>query len=332
MWGLLGQDRAVEVLRRGVATDRLSHAYLLTGLPRAGKSTLALALAQALNCREANPPCLFCRSCRLIARGGHPDVRSIEVGQASRNIKFEEITALQRDAALRPLEGRYKVYMILEAERMNQTAANQLLKTLEEPPDHVIVVLTASDSESLLPTLVSRCQEVQLGLVPTPLLKDHLERQVGVEPDRADLIARLADGRPGWALEAARDPTLMDERNARLDDLHQMLDGDRLMRLQVSRSLAERWSSRRQTVRDALRGWIGWWRDLALLQADLDSQVVNVDERDELRQEARRFGAGAASRAMARLEQALDDLELNVSPRLALDVALLGLPVRERAR
>jgi DNA polymerase-3 subunit delta' len=330
-WGVVGQDRAVEVLRRGLSTGRVSHAYLLTGLPRVGKSTLARALAQALNCAETDPPCGQCRPCRLIARGVHPDVATIELRAGKTRISVDEIAALQRDAALRPMEGRHKVYLLLDAELLQANAANRLLKTLEEPPETVVLVLTAPDAEQLLPTLVSRCQQVRLVTVPEATIAAHLREHLGLEPSQVELLARLADGRVGWAIEAASDLTLLDERVNRIADLRALLDGDRLARLRVSRSLAERWSTKTDAVREALRTWVTWWRDLALVQVGLPERVRNVDEQRHLQADAPRFGSGASAAAVARLEQALDDLDRNVNPRLALDVALLALPARNGA-
>ncbi len=325
-WGVVGHQAAIEALGREIKRGAVSHAYLLTGLARIGKSTLALALAQALNCDEPSPPCRQCRSCRLIARGTHPDVRTYELREGKSKISFKEVDDLQREAQLRPFEGRYKVYLILDAELFSATAANQLLKTLEEPPASVVLILTASDAEALLPTIVSRCRHLRLRPVPEAEIRQHLEAERQLEPEQARLIARLAGGRVGWALDAATDPSLLDERAARLADLRQLLDGDRLARLRVSRALAERWSAKSDTVREALRAWISWWHDLSLVQAGLEEQVLNVDERPALHREAGRFDQMAGSRAVRRLEQALDDLDRNVNARLALDVALLGLP------
>jgi len=337
-WNLIGQERAIELLRRGLAAGRLSHAYLFTGPPHVGKTTLALALAQALNCEQPEPPCGQCRPCRLIARGIHSDVRTIELREGKSKISFEEIEALQHDAALRPLEARHKVYLLREVQLLSATAANQLLKTLEEPPTTVVLLLTAPEAEALLPTMVSRCQEVPL----RPVAQETLRRELvsrGLEPARADLLARLSEGRPGWALGAAHNPGILDERASRLQDLRQLLDGDRLARLRLAKLLAQRWSRAAddgargaEAVREALRTWIGWWRDLAFLHAGLEREVVNADEHEHLRLESGRFPSGAPAGAIARLEQALDDLERNVSPRLALEAALLGLPAREPGR
>jgi len=156
VWQVVGHEWAVELLKRSLTNGRVAHAYLLTGPPQIGKTTLALNFAQALNCQNPEGPCGECLSCRKIAHGTHPDVRVIE-GQGG-TIKIDQIRALQRQAALSCTEGRWKVFILRQMERATTEAANCLLKTLEEPPAHVILVLTASEADALPPTIVSRCQ------------------------------------------------------------------------------------------------------------------------------------------------------------------------------
>jgi len=163
MWSVIGHEWAVALLRRSLAENRVGHAYLITGSPQVGKTTLARTFAQALNCTHPDAderPCDACRSCRLVSAGNHPDVPFIEPDGAS--LKIDQIRALQRQVALSPVEGRWKGYILREMERATAEAANALLKTLEEPPSHAVLILTASEAEVLLPTIVSRCQTVPL--------------------------------------------------------------------------------------------------------------------------------------------------------------------------
>ena len=154
-WQTVGHDWAVTLLRRSLAGGRVAHAYLFSGPPQIGKTRLALELAQALNCAQPDPPCGRCPSCLKIARGTHPDVRLVEGEGAGGSLKIDQVRALQREAALAPYEGRYRVFILRQMDRATLEAANCLLKTLEEPPGHVVLGLTAVYPESLPLTIVS---------------------------------------------------------------------------------------------------------------------------------------------------------------------------------
>ena len=161
-WQIIGHDWAVDLLRRSLEAGRMAHAYLMSGPSQVGKTTLALALAKALNCTYADPPCGHCPSCLQIEHGTHPDVQLIVGDGARESIKIEQIRVLQREAVLSPYEGGYRVFVLRRIDRASVEAANSLLKTLEEPPPHVVLVLTALDPEALPATIVSRCQRLDL--------------------------------------------------------------------------------------------------------------------------------------------------------------------------
>ena len=169
---LVGHDRTVKLIRAMLDSDRLPHALLITGPAGVGKHTLALGLAQAANCLADLPdrPCGRCKACAKIERRTHPDVSAIEPEGRLRVIKIESIRELRKQIAFRPYEWRTKVFIVREADRMqvqSDSAANALLKTLEEPPPSSLLILTAPKESDLLTTIVSRC--LRLKLAPLPL-------------------------------------------------------------------------------------------------------------------------------------------------------------------
>ena len=158
-----GHEWAVDLLKKQAQVERIPQSLLFSGPPNVGKATLARFFAQYLNCHSETRPCGRCLACRKISSGNHPDVRLMDDGGT---LKIDEIRELQRDLSLSPYEGRYRVAMLCNFERATTSAANALLKTLEEPAEQVVLILTAIDPGGLLPTIVSRCQVLALRALP----------------------------------------------------------------------------------------------------------------------------------------------------------------------
>ena len=331
MWQVVGHEWAVTLLQNSLARGNISHAYLFTGPHCIGKTTLALNLAQALNCTGEDEPCGECLSCHKIAQGIHPDVRMVDLAyqerlleerEGSKALGIDAIRSIQTDAVLKPFEGRWKVFIIPQAENMTPGAANCLLKTLEEPPPHVVLLLTALHTDLLFPTIVSRCQVFNLRPPSTDLIREALERLWGLEGERAHLIAALSAGRMGWAVEAAQNEALLKERNERLDELLSLSGARRLERL----SFAQRWGSQPKRAKEILTLWLGWWRDLLLAKEGCLDKVENIDRRNALVEEARKHELGEIGEFISSIRKAMQQLESNVNLRLALEVLMLDLP------
>jgi DNA polymerase-3 subunit delta' len=340
---LIGHRDALAWLQRALHTGRLSHAYLITGPRSVGKRTFALEIAQALNCLAPNVddrPDHTCQQCRLIQRMVHPDVRLVRRAPERRLISLkppavsgpqrdysDNVQFIQSDAQLKPVMGRSKVYIIVNAEELAEDAGNRLLKTLEEPPSSVIFLLTAIERGAVLPTIASRCHEIRLRPAARAELAEALIA-TGTDTQRAEQLAALAGGRQGWAVSAARDSGLFEQQQTYAHQLVEAVSGSRLDRLLRARALSERWSSQPEMVRDTLRVWMSWWRDVLLVQLGLTSRVVHLEAVDQvaLKATAEQIDLGAARQATAAIQQTLADLETNVNARLALDLLLLRLP------
>ncbi len=245
------------MLHRSITTGQVGHAYLFLGPEGIGKRTTALAFARALNCQDDDARaqgdfCRRCRSCRMIELGNHPDVRLFtpETTGGKTVIPIDAIRAksgegvthplpLREDAQLKPMEGRYKVYILDPANRpgLQEDAGNALLLTLEEPPPHVVIILISSRPSAMLPTLVSRCQPVRFHLAPYDAVWQTLQENGGLSPEQSAALAGMADGRIGWARAVAASPQVLESRQALFSELDRLLPAGLSAALRLAETL-----------------------------------------------------------------------------------------------
>ena len=330
MWPIIGHDWAVELLQAAVRHQRIGHAYLFTGPAQVGKATLARTFAQALNCQSEyveSRPCGVCRACKLIAAGKHPDVRWLAPELNSRGqpvIKIEQMRELQKELSLGTFEARYKIAVLQDFDSANTNAANAFLKTLEEPPPKVVLLLTATETDALLPTINSRCRTFQLRPLPTAQLIEALQSQWQVRPEQAHQLAHLANGRLGWAVQAAQDSQLLHTRQEQLGWLEQVLAGRRYQRFDVADKLAKQ----PEALDAILQTWLSWWRDVLLLAHGRSTPIIliNHDQQAQLQQRAQTWSAEQISTSLRQTQTALWQLARNANVRLVLENLFLVYP------
>ena len=335
MWSTVGHEKAVRHLSRSLEQGRLSHAYLLTGPAHVGKMSLAMDLARALNCTGGDRPCDDCAQCDRVARGLHADVRVVEVesgpnrtGGSRTAIGIDQVRDVQREASLKPYEGRYRVFVFDGAEHVTAEAANSLLKTLEEPPDQVVIVLLAPDVEALPPTVVSRCRRLELRRVASSLIAGELMARSSMDDDRADEIARLSEGRPGWAFLVAEGQESIEDVMEELDTIQSVLDAGLEERFAYAQRTAAAFTRDRESGRRALAAWQAWLRDVFLVKHGVPQFATHRSRLDAASGVAESFSAVDLSRALGAVRDAADLIERNVNARLALESMMLALPRR----
>lgn len=324
MWPVVGHEWAVTLLAHAIESNEVRHAYLFSGPSQVGKTTMARAFAQAICCQstDTEPPCGVCDACRRCVRDTHPDVRLIlPQGRDGQELLIGQVRELIHEAALSPVMGRYKVFILREADRANAPAINALLKTLEEPPPSVILLLTSSSPERLLPTIVSRCQVLSLRSLPTEVVEGKLV-EAGAEAEAATLLARLSGGRLGWALDSLTQSEMWEARAEALDELVRLTEVSRWERLAYAATMA----SKSENVADKLALWATWWRDLLLTQHRCSQAITHVDLRELIEIQAERFSTDQVQTFLRDLTATRRHLERNVNVRLALETLLLHLP------
>ena len=334
MMETVGHPRAVNALRRGLEEGRLSHAYLIAGPAHVGKMTLAMDLARMVNCAADAPPCGECRHCERIRQGLHADVRVVgpgyggdEAAQSKSSIGIGEVRALGREANLKPFEGGTRVFIVEDAERLTPEAANALLKTLEEPPDQVVLALLASEPSVLPPTVLSRCRQIALRPMPVEQVAQELRSRNGADAMRIEEIARLSGGRMGWALRAVQEPDLVDGRTKRLQEVQEVLEGTLEKRFAYAARLASGFASDQGSVVEELDLWRSWLRDVFLLREGREDLIISLSTMDALRSAASALSAAQVADAVHAVEETLGYLRRNVNPRLALERLMLRLPL-----
>ncbi|MBW1721688.1 MAG: DNA polymerase III subunit delta' [Deltaproteobacteria bacterium] len=330
---IIGQDRAVLLMKRAMARDKMPHAYLFVGIHGVGKTTTALALAQALNCLDPveGEGCGKCSVCRQLAGGNFPDLAIVEPdGQA---IKIEQIRELNRSFSYRPLSGRYRVTILRRAEAMTEEAANSFLKTLEEPPRENILILGVTEPLDLLPTIVSRCQKVSFRPIPPALIAKWLQEEKGIEAERARVLANLAEGSLGRAL-GMEEEGFLEKREGCLDALFRIpfLPHDELLDLARGRPAGGRKSGGDRSgieelePAEVLALWKTCFRDLILLKTAAEKdRLIHGDFLGRLKSFSENYTIHALIRGVHILDRSERELRRGRNLDLMMENTILAL-------
>lgn len=313
---ILEHKRVLDVLSRAIDSDRLHHAYLFTGPPGTGKFTVAHALAAVLNCerRPADafaPDCGQCSTCRRISARQHPDVLFVE--PPKRVIKIEQIRDIQKASISAPYEGRFRVVLIDDAHAMSEEAANALLKTLEEPPDRMLLALVTDQPHRLLDTIISRCQRMRFGSLDENTVAEALVDLVDEDVDRQLLAiaAGYGEGSLGRSLSMI-DSGMLSDRSDFLTKVFE-LDG------QSPRAwldLADELSTSSEELEHRIDILTVFMRDLMLFQRAEPSRVVNADLIELVSAQAPRFSLEAILITLEALMAARQRLNHHVNATL----------------
>lgn len=312
---ILGQNSAISILQRSLATGRLAHAYLFEGTEGVGKKATALALIEAVFCGKEEG-CGACPSCRKIAALQHPDLHLVEPDGAF--IKIDQIRDLQKDLSYRPFEAPKKACIIDGAERFNQAAGNALLKTLEEPPGNALIILVTAQSSGVLPTILSRCQRLHFQTLPEETIAAYLGRN-GIDGEAARIAASLAGGSMKKALEISKETTLSDRKQ-----FLERLTGLSLREITPLFSAAEELAADKDKVMELLELLTSFLRDILLLKGGGDG-IVNADLLPILEREAGRLSQTGIMERIGHVAAARQALLRNVNARLTLEVLFMRL-------
>lgn len=267
-------DKLIKNIRKGIS----QHAYIFEGERGGGSLSAAKLFANALVCgKKEVAPCGTCTSCILAKAGNHPDISVIAPQEDKKNIVVEQVRELLKDAAKKPYENSKKVYIIAYGNEMNEQAQNAFLKILEEPPEYAVFVILAENMESLLPTVRSRCEIIKFPPVSRNKIKDILKNNYP-NIKNADFLAHFSGGNIEKAKKLAKDEGFMPLRRGAIDILPKILSGD----IAQSYDAAEFAELNKDDAETILNLWIGFLRDIMLIQNDGEKYIVNIDYKDKL--------------------------------------------------
>jgi DNA polymerase-3 subunit delta' len=358
---IVGQARVADFLRAVANGDRVSHAYLFVGPPGSGKATAARALACALLCDDAG--CGACAECYRVRRGGHPDVHLIEPAGAAGYI-VDQVREITHDVSLAPIDGRHKIYIVSDADLFNEQSGNALLKTLEEPPDDVVIILMAHSFDAVIPTIASRCQVVRFRRIPASDAAAMLVSVTGADPADAAMALAAAGGVVARARDFLASSPRREARASILRTLKDLTDADELdvlvaakelltavkapledVKALQSEELAEQadflgksgnklleerhkrelTSREREGIAEVLNIAESWLRDCLVLSLGVDDLVVNTDAYEAIARVAAIITPSAASSALGAVNEARRRISYNVSPQLAVEAMLFDI-------
>jgi len=324
-WHIVGHEWAVRQLQTAIERDEVPHALLISGPDNVGKMTLARLVAGALLCKgQADErPCSACLACRKLASGNHPDFMPVEPEEEGGALKIDQIRAVERFLALTPNESLHKIALISTFERATIGAANALLKTLEEPPAYAHLILLAQDADVLLPTIVSRSQQIVLRPLATATVEQALREQWHVPAEQAAHLARISGGRMGWAIRAATEATYHQRMEDALALLLNLLHQDLPARFDTAQALVRDTSV---NVDETLEYWLTGWRDVLLIQTGNAERAIHQQHHAALNQIAQRVPLAAIVSTLKALEGCQEALQRNANAQLALENLLLNLP------
>ncbi|MBN2356195.1 DNA polymerase III subunit delta' [candidate division KSB1 bacterium] len=350
---IIGQSRVKEIIQRALRNQRVPHAYLFNGPDGVGKEACAIEFVKAIFCAsDEDRPCDGCSGCQRVAQFNHPDFffifplpkratpqeeREVLDGTAknpydrprpwaSPSIGIDRIRELRRASNLRPLEG-HRVVVIAEADRMTPEAANALLKILEEPPEAMHLVLTTAQMNALLPTIVSRCQDVRFGLLTDDEIAATLQQRQCLRPDEARLIASIAQGSYRRAL-AWLQQSLHERREQSVEFLRHCMK-DEIFYADWVENLMQKFD--KTEIRDLLSLIAIWFRDAMALrivqegQSDQPPVLVNIDKADTLQKFIAAFDEIHFHQAIGLLENAIQMMDRNIQLNLILIVLMSRL-------
>lgn len=320
---IIGHDKVKDHLRKAIEYHKVSHAYILSGEEGMGKKTLANAFAMTLLCeRSEKEPCMQCHACKQMMSGNHPDVIRV-THEKPGSIGVDDIRMQINDTIyIKPYSSSYKIYLVDEAEKMTPQAQNALLKTIEEPPVYVVIMLMTTNQELFLPTILSRCIQLKLRPLKDTQVSDYLKEAMGVPEEKADVFAAFARGNLGKAIHLASSEEFGLLYRQILNLLKNLKEMDISMLLDSIKKLQED----QLDLHECLDFMQLWYRDILMFKVTKDiNTLVFKEEYAKVSSLCQTSSYEGLELILNAIEKAKTRLDANVNADLALELMLLTM-------
>lgn len=321
---IIGQVQIKEHLQTALQQKNISHAYLFTGDVGSGKHTMSAAFVKALLCESPTADgdsCGRCKSCLQAESKNHPDIHYISHDKF--NIRVDEIREqVNNDVQIKPYSSPYKVYIISDAQRMNEQAQNALLKTLEEPPEYAVIILLCDNVSSLLPTITSRCITLQMKPVSKEEIAEYLTKKMQMEPDRAQIAAGFCQGNIGQAIRFASSEDFLQMKTQVLNLLKRIDE----MSLPAITEIVHDFSRDKGNFYDYLDLMLLWYRDILMYKATKDNNILLFhEEYSSIKDQASKRSYEDIEHIIQAIDKVKIRLDANVNFDLAIELLLLTI-------
>lgn len=315
---IIGHDRAIETLKRAIGNKSVSHSYLFEGEEGLGKKKVAYVFAKTLLCKEdGKEPCNKCTSCIKFDGGNHPDLLVVDPEKGL--IKKGEVEGLIKSVARAPFESKRKVFIIDDSHRMSTEAKNALLKTLEEPPEYINIILISSSTNKLLPTILSRMQSIKFFPVESKKISDLLVTSYGKSREEADFIADFTKGSVGKSIELATSDDFFMKREEIINIIDNLIRGDGTKAINSMNFF----NDNREDIEELLDIFQYYFRDLLIfIELGNNKLLINKDKTDYMSKQSF-IDIRRISDIIEKIQQTKDNVSRNINYQLSIETMLL---------
>lgn len=318
---ILGHDQIKEHFRRAVGTGKVSHAYILSGESGMGKKSLAEAFALTLLCQSGkSEPCMNCHSCKQVLSNNHPDLVYVTHEKPS-SIGVDDIREQINDTIwIRPYSGRYKIYIVDDAEKMTVQAQNALLKTIEEPPSYGLILLLTTNQEIFLPTILSRCVQMKLKPLQDSAIKNYLKENLNIEEENADIYTAFARGNLGKGISIASSENFQ----AMYQEMLHLMKNIHLMDISEILDFIRKMKDDKLGDEECLDFVEMWYRDILLFKATGDRELLILkNEYSTIEKISSKSNYDSLEQVLKGIEKARTRMNFNVNMELTMELLLL---------
>lgn len=318
---IIGHEEIIKHLQSAINKNKISHAYIIDGEKGMGKKLIANTFAKTMQCKlQGDTPCNTCVSCLTFNSGNHPDIIYVKPTKKT-GIGVNDIREqINKDINIKPYHYPYKIYIVDNAHLMTEQAQNALLKTIEEPPSYVVIILLSNNINHFLPTILSRCVNLRLKPLSPEKIKTYITGELKIEDYRTDLITSFAQGIIGKARELALSTEFIDMREDMIKVTETIIQGDEFELM----ALVGIFEEYKDQVEDCLDLLLTWYRDLLIVKKIEDENyVIHTDKYKTLLKQSHSLSYNKISMIIDNIKNAQEQLRYNTNFQLAIELMLM---------